>query len=496
MSDIEVLPDPAGARDSRNKLRPEDRAVHDWYRFVLSFPPHLIQEYVDRFGAGPSDLVLDPFCGTGTTLVECKKLGIGSVGIESTPMAHFAGSAKVDWSVDCSRLVDYADTVSRSVRKTLEQQGIDEWEGTLFAAKEARRSPLLELPPERSTLLLKDSISALPLHKTLVLLDAIDRHGSHQVQQYGRLALATALVHRIGNLKFGPEVGVGPVKKDAPVAEAWLGCMRTIIQDLRQVRDRTEVPAQVIKADSREAGRLLGPQSVDAVITSPPYPNEKDYTRTTRLESVILGHIRDKQELRSLKQSLIRSNTRGVYKSDTDDREIASNVKIREIADAIERRRVELGKTSGFERMYPRVTRLYFGGMVRHLASLRTVLRPGAKLAYVVGDQASYLRVMIRTGQLLADLAESLNYRVIGIDLFRTRLSTVTGDHLREEVVLLEWPGSRTAMQRSSRRSSMPSMSADGARNSKRGSAPAPPPLAGVGWFPYSTQDGLHMLTA
>ena len=56
------------------------------------------------------------------------------------------------------------------------------------------------------------------------------------------------------------------------------------------------------------------------------------------------------------------------------------------------------------------MTLLYFGGMLRHLASLRSVLKPGAKLAYVVGDQASYLKVMIRTGKLLASLAESLNY--------------------------------------------------------------------------------------
>ena len=438
---IEVSPNTASARDRRNKLRPEDRAVHDWYRFVLSFPPHLIQEYVDRFGLGPSDSVLDPFCGTGTTLVECKKLGIASIGIESTPMAHFASSVKVDWSGDCARLVEYADTVTTSVRNTLEQQGIDEWKGTLFAAKESPRAPLQGLPPERSKLLLKNSISALPLHKSLVLLDAIDRHGNPRLQQYGRLALASALVHRIGNLKFGPEVGIGPIKQDAPVSDAWLGCIRAIIYDLRLIKDRTHVPSRVMRADSREIGQLLKPQSVDAVITSPPYPNEKDYTRTTRLESVILGLIRNRQELRSLKQSLVRSNTRGVYKSDTDDRLIASNAEICRIADAIEKRRIELGKTSGFERMYPRVTRLYFGGMVRHLSSLRTVLRPGAKLAYVVGDQASYLRVMIRTGQLLADLARSLNYKVIGIDLFRTRPSTITGDQLREEVVLLEWPG-------------------------------------------------------
>jgi hypothetical protein len=100
-----------------------------------------------------------------------------------------------------------------------------------------------------------------------------------------------------------------------------------------------------------------------------------------------------------------------------------------------------LGKTSGFERLYARVTKLYFGGMARHLADLRKVLRPGAQLAYVVGDQASYLRVMIRTGQLLADIAASLGYEVVSLDLFRTRLATATREQLREEVVVLRWPG-------------------------------------------------------
>ena len=91
-------------------------------------------------------------------------------------------------------------------------------------------------------------------------------------------------------------------------------------------------------------------------------------------------------------------------------------------------------------RLYPRVTKLYFGGMARHLAALRGVLRPGALLAYVVGDQASYLRVMIRTGQLLADIGVSLGYELVGIDLFRTRLATATREQLREEVVVLRWP--------------------------------------------------------
>ena len=91
--------------------------------------------------------------------------------------------------------------------------------------------------------------------------------------------------------------------------------------------------------------------------------------------------------------------------------------------------------------MYARVVRLYFGGMARHLAELRPLLKPGARLAYVVGDQASYFQVLIRTGTLLAELAEALGYRVESIDLFRTRLATATRAQLREEVVVLRWPG-------------------------------------------------------
>ena len=57
----------------------------------------------------------------------------------------------------------------------------------------------------------------------------------------------------------------------------------------------------------------------------------------------------------------------------------------------------------------------------------------------MVGDQASYLRVMIRTGNLLAEIAEALGYEVLRIDLFRTRLATATKEQLREEVVVLRW---------------------------------------------------------
>jgi hypothetical protein len=425
-----------------NRIRLQDRAVHQWYRFVLSFPPHLVRDYLSKFGLNARHRVLDPFCGTGTTLVECKKLGISSFGLESNPVVHFASQTKLRWDVAPQELWDHALRVAETARRALALQGFSEnVQPCLLEGAIARRIELKGLPEECADLLLTDSISALPLHKTLVLLDALAQHHDERFLSCERLALADALVNEISNLHFGPEVGVGPAKLDAPVISLWLDGIRAMVQDLENLpRDKT-TEASVYLADSREVAAILPPNSIDAVITSPPYPNEKDYTRTTRLESVLLGFIRSKEDLRNLKKQLIRSNTRGVYKADTDDLLVAGNTEIERIAEAIEKRRIELKKDSGFEKLYARVTKLYFGGMTRHLSELRQVLRPGAQLAYVVGDQASYLRIMIRTGQLLAEIATSLGYEVVGIDLFRTRLSTATREQLREEVVLLRWPG-------------------------------------------------------
>jgi len=436
-----------------NKLHIEDAAAHEWYRFVLSFPPHLVRAYIDRFGLNYGHCVLDPFCGTGTTVIECKKLGIPSVGIEANPMAHFASEVKVDWSPLPDDLSKHADMIASVAGKRLESEGLTDsyQEASAFSAQhqppDEHYATYRTLPPECLKLLLTDSISPRPLHKTLVLLDAIKEHHDERYHRHELLALAKALVFSISNLHFGPEVGVSKVKKfDAPTIATWQDNVRAIANDLRELQNHRDTPATIHRADARQLMPLLRPRSIDAVITSPPYPNEKDYTRTTRLESVLLGFINNKEELRALKRGLMRSNTRNVYKGDEDDAWVSTHEGIRQVADEIEARRIALGKTSGFERLYARVTRLYFGGMARHLAELREALRPGAYLAYVVGDQASYFRVMIRTGQLLADVAESLGYQLVDIDLFRSRLATATGEQLREEVVVLHWPDNSVRM--------------------------------------------------
>lgn len=420
-----------------NKLSLEDKSFHDWYRFVLSFPPHLVNHYLKEFNISPGQIVLDPFCGTGTTLIQSKLNRIESVGIEANPFAHFASMVKANWDIDPDRLSEISKEIGNKSLKILHDQGIED----LMFFNPHEMPELRTLNDVEMGLILGNSISPLPLHKALVLRDEIDRYKDEKCYDHLRLALAKTLVHRISNLQFGPEVGVGKPRADAQVIYCWLSEVNGMVNDLKSLISKDYPNARAILADSRDIGNVLEPNSVDAVFTSPPYPNEKDYTRTTRLESVFLGFIQNKEDLRKFKKTLIRSNTRGVYKEDHDDAWIANNHEINSIADAIEKRRIELGKTSGFEKQYGKVTKLYFGGMARHLNDLKRYLKPGAYLGYVVGDQASYLRVMIRTGKLLAEIAHDLGYEVEQIDLFRNRFSTATKQNLREEVVVLRWKG-------------------------------------------------------
>lgn len=422
--------------NNTNSISPADRAFHDWYRFVLSYPPHLVRDYINDFELTNESVVLDPFCGTGTTIVEAKLNHISAVGLEANPFPHFASTVKTDWAIFPDELEILAAEVSENTYAELENQGIDDRALTCEPDIE-----LMKLDEQAMRALIKNSISPVPLHKTLVLLEKIDLYKNRPLHKYLVLALGNALVTSIGNLRFGPEVGVGKVKNDAPVVALWMHEVKKMVNDLKLVFGKSYPKTKVYLADAREPAKMMGKNSVDAIITSPPYPNEKDYTRTTRLESVVLGFFEDMTHLRGFKETLLRSNTRGVYKSDDDDRWVADINQIQQIAEAIEARRIELGKTSGFEKLYARVTKLYFGGMARHFSELTKILRPGAKLAYVVGDQASYLQVMIRTGQILAEIAERLGYQVERIDLFRTRFATATQNELREEVVVLKWPG-------------------------------------------------------
>lgn len=431
----------------KNQVLPRDLPIHRWYQFVLGYPPHLVRHYLDKFGILQGQKILDPFCGTATTNVECLKSGISSYGIEANPMACFASRVKTNLKLDTVALRNYAGYICHSAIKSFEYLDIKEHYSPIFLPSTALDPLTIKTLPavdeEKQKVIPSGFISETPLKKILILKEIIYSITDVETKHFFMLALANLIVNKAGNIAFGPEIYRTKPKQDIDSINYFSAIAENMVRDLEKFQ-HIEATSTIIFGDARKIDQYLPPSlccKINGVITSPPYPNEKDYTRSTRLESVLLDFINNKTDLRNLKENLLRSNSRNIFVRDTDDENIKKFERILQIARAIENKRLELHKDSGFERLYHRIVLHYFGGMFLHLQSLKPFLAPGAQLAYVVGDQMSFFRIHIPTAELLAEIAEFLGYSVIDIETWRTRMATATRRQLEENVLILEYRG-------------------------------------------------------
>lgn len=422
----------------------DNPAIHNWYRFVLSYPDHLVTGLLEKFGVNSHHIVLDPFVGTGTTLIESKRQGINSIGIDSNPVTAFASRVKTNWDIDLTEFDERFYALRQRIRQPI--NAVSGKHATQLSFDDLlQSSPTLLEPHVKAIagdtirrLLPKNWISAIPLQKCLILKQALDNELQDSLTELFRLALASVLVMS-SNVGFGPEVYVSKQRKDADIYNLFIDKLRRMRADLIQVQ-QIEKPGRtmIYTADARRLTQVVKAE-VDFVICSPPYPNEKDYTRITRLELILLEFMQSKLDLKAIKQTMLRSHTRNIYVADDDSKYVADIPEIQQLAHEIEAKRIKRGATSGFERLYHRVVTEYFGGMVRVLEQLQQITPVGAKLAFVVGDQMSYFRVPIYTARLLSLVAcQKLNYRELETLLWRTRLSTVTKMNVEEHILILE----------------------------------------------------------
>ena len=404
--------------------------VHNWYRIVQGYSDHLVNDLLDQFELRRGDAVIDAFCGSGTTLVECKKHGIDSVGIDANPSSCFSSRVKTDWTLKSTRLLDLLDDVNKRQRLR-------------FPSTTKYLTHPIYLYLESAGMLERGWISTRPLRKAIAIKSSIDSlPTSSSYKNALILALIAEVVDGASNVKFGPELYCAKKRKDAGVYSGFERRVMEMAGDLDKVAILNAGMVEVFQGDSRDCHKLLRPiisGRFSGAICSPPYPTEHDYTRNARLELAFLGLVSDTESLRTIKKKMIRSHTKNIYKEDNDKALVKRNPAIKKIVAKLERKTRNIDH--GFGRLYPTVVSEYFGGMRRHLESMGRLLKPKAMCAYVVGDQASYLQVHIPTADILAALAKRSGFSLVEIKHWRTRWSSATSKEVNENILILRKSG-------------------------------------------------------
>jgi hypothetical protein len=405
----------------------DPEAVHRWYRIIMGFDWKLADHILDLLGAEPGHLVIDPFSGAGTTLVQCKKRGIDAAALDVNPVCALATRVKTTWNLNPSTATRLLDRIVAQVNTR--SAHADALESTALAYLQA--SGMIER-------------GWVSYHKAKIVLQvksAIDTvRMSPQFREFFYLALISALVNKIADITFGPEVYVVKPRR-APALPSFTGFAEQMIADLRATRswDIGASGTSIILDDSRNRSSfrrgLKG--KADFAVTSPPYPNEHDYTRSTRLELVVLGHISELGDLRALKRDMLRCTTKGIYKGDADEVFVGRNREVSCVSDELNRRAKRY--SDGFSQLYGKMVREYFGGMARHFQAIAGGLKRGARCAYVVRDTYALLGVYIDTPTILARVAQSLGLGFRIDDLVEWKqVRGTTGKHaLSEKIILL-----------------------------------------------------------
>lgn len=347
--------------------------VHRWFRYSAGFSAEWVERVLNDYQA---TTVLDPFVGSGTVCVAADKLSIPSYGIEAHPFVFRLGQGKLSWYEDIAVFEDAISNLTVAAKKM--RQSVSPSDTTKLIEKCYSENSLCDLNSIKDAYLelskkWSESISSL----VFLTINSILRSTSHVGTAQWQYVLPNRTKARVHS----------PYDALKLQAAMMMADMR-VIQCVSCVSKATLLPS-----DSRT---LLGvpDDSIDLVITSPPYANNYDYADATRLEMSFWREISHWGDLHgAVRQYLICSSSQHATADKMKLGELLADPAIYPIKDELTKICNELDevrKTKGGNKSYHLMIAAYFADMAKTFQALRRVTMDGATLCLVIGDSAPY----------------------------------------------------------------------------------------------------------
>ena len=377
--------------------------VHRWYRYSAGFSAEWAEQLVRELS--PS-LVLDPFAGSGTTLLAAEAAGVLAYGYESHQFVARIATAKTHWN---------------------------QTEGKLFdAAKELLNTTALIPVSNREVIpdLLVKCYTSEVLQKLYALRDAyfscIDRF-EPEISQLLWLAL-TAILRSCSFVGTAQWQYVLPNKRKSKSLDPLLAFEQKIVDmaaDMRNLRSTgCRSDAKVLLHDARVAPNDVPLNSIDLVVTSPPYPNNYDYADATRLEMTFWGEIRGWGDLQDVvRQFIIHSCSQHATAEKLQLATLLADSSvdsIREELSSVCNELAEVRQTKGGKKAYHTMIAAYFCDLSKVFQALRPVCKSGSTICFVIGDSAPY-GVYVPVDDWLGRLAIASGFKSFSFEKLRDR---------------------------------------------------------------------------
>ena len=206
-----------------------NHSIHNWYNFVLGYTPTFPNYIIKRENANNASFIVDPFMGSGTTLVCCKSSGIASSGIDANDFFYSVAKVKLDWNLDISILRKIKDELLDLIEK--------EHSKSIISQSVISDSKIEELASKlRPEMLVEKYISNIPFLKLSILKAVIDNYNwdNEKLKDFFSLAFSSIIVPS-SNVRYGPGFGIVKPKFDIDVFGLFKKKVNRMIDDLSDV---------------------------------------------------------------------------------------------------------------------------------------------------------------------------------------------------------------------------------------------------------------------
>ncbi|MCL4834203.1 MAG: site-specific DNA-methyltransferase [Caldilineaceae bacterium] len=405
----------------------KNEILHGWLKYREGFSPQLVDTLLDEFEIGAGDRVLEPFAGSATTLLVAMMRGIDATGIELLPHCHLAWEAKSQiarYSVDELKQIARQAATKVLPRAQAEFPHLTITEG---AFSETTEQDLLDFTQWFEEANISEDARILSRLVLTSILESVSytRKDGQYLRWDGRSSKLQQRNHR-RSTQGKKEVG-GIDKGILPtVRDAFSAALKDVIRDIEILQKQSfPVSNQILMEGSTlYVLSTLAADQFACVITSPPYANRYDYTRTYALELAYLGV---KERIFDLRQSLLSCTVenrskleelrahyekiKGSSRFNAITQVINQNGALREINLALQLRQ-ERGEINN--RGVLTMIENYFTELTFVFAEIFRVCRPGAYVAFV-NDNVRYAGEIIPVDLLCTNLAEQLGFEPVKV---------------------------------------------------------------------------------
>ena len=418
-----------------NKNRPGYR----WFKYKEGFSEALVQQLLDFLGLQQGK-ILDPFAGTGTAIFAASERGLSGVGIELLPVGCEIMEARK------LALGSNSDVLRATVQRWRDEK------------------PWQKIDPEQHFPHLRITDGAFPeatqrsLDQYLTALET-EQRPAKDVLRFAVMCVLEEISYTRKDGQYlrwdyrsGRRQGVKPFDKGhiQPFDVAIQRKLDEIYRDFEPNRAILDLfsygdvkgSIEIIQGSCLETLPTLSTASFDGIITSPPYCNRYDYTRTYALELAMLGV--DEDRIRQLRQAMVSCTVENREK--THLRSILSDSSYQRASSAFEQQKelhIILDYLEQQKKLHVlnnpgivRMVRNYFYEMALVIFECARILKPGAALI-MVNDNVRYGGAAIPVDLILSDIAESAGFKVEKIWVLPTgkgNSSQQMGAHGREEL--------------------------------------------------------------